>query len=114
MMTSAVPIMMISFFVVFSVAAGICLLPDWSAFEAEYFGNLVGPVSSDRIEWRSISLVLEVPTCSIQMFGVPPKQGTVASQMDMVVCPTFDLGHMVAVYMCKDMAQVDKGVEVSM
>jgi hypothetical protein len=35
MMTSAVPILIISFFVVLSVTAGICPLPDWSAFEAE-------------------------------------------------------------------------------
>jgi hypothetical protein len=62
MMTSAVPILMISFFVVLLVAAGICPLPDWSAFEAEYSDNLVGPVSGDRIERRSIGLVLEVPT----------------------------------------------------
>jgi hypothetical protein len=34
MMTSAIPILMISFFVVLSVAAGICPLPDWSALEA--------------------------------------------------------------------------------
>jgi hypothetical protein len=63
MMTSAVPILMISFFVVISVAAGICPLPDWSAFEAEYSDNLVGPASGDRIERRLIGLVLEVPTC---------------------------------------------------
>jgi hypothetical protein len=71
-------------------------------------------VPGDRIERRSIGLVLEVPTCRIQMFGVPPKRGTVASQMDMVACPTFDLGHMVEVNMCMDMAYADKGVEVSM
>jgi hypothetical protein len=35
MTTSVVPILMMSFFVVLSVAAGICPLPDWSAFEAE-------------------------------------------------------------------------------
>jgi hypothetical protein len=35
MTTSVVPILMISFFVVLSVAAGICPLPDWLAFEAE-------------------------------------------------------------------------------
>jgi hypothetical protein len=58
----------------------------------------------DRIERRSIDLVLEVPTCRIQMFGVPSKQDTVTSQMDMVACPTFDLGHMVEVNMCMDMA----------
>jgi hypothetical protein len=62
MMTSAVPILMISFFVVLSVAAGICPLPDWSAFEAEHSDNLVGPVSGDRIERCSIGLALEVPT----------------------------------------------------
>jgi hypothetical protein len=59
-------------FVVLSVAAGICPLPNWSAFEAELSGNLVGPVSGDRIEWRPIGLVLVVLTCRIQMFGVPP------------------------------------------
>jgi hypothetical protein len=61
-------------------------------------------VPGDRIERRSIGLVLEVPTSRIQMFGVPPKRGTVTSQMDMVACPTFDLGHMVEVNMCMDMA----------
>jgi hypothetical protein len=35
MTTSVVPILMMSFFVVLSVATGICPLPDWSAFEAE-------------------------------------------------------------------------------
>jgi hypothetical protein len=38
-------------------------LPDWSAFAAEWSSNLAGPVLGDRIEWRSIGLVLEVPTC---------------------------------------------------
>jgi hypothetical protein len=33
-----------------------------------------------------------------------PKRGTVASQMNMVACPTFDLEHMVEVCMCTDMA----------
>jgi hypothetical protein len=33
-----------------------------------------------------------------------PKGGIVASQMDMVACLTFDLGHMVEVNMCMDMA----------
>jgi hypothetical protein len=79
MTTSAVPILMMSIFIVLSVAAGICPLPDWSAFEAELSGNLVGPVSGDRIERRSIGLVLVVLTYRIQMFGVPPKRGTVAS-----------------------------------
>jgi hypothetical protein len=104
MTTSAVPILMTSFFIVLSVAAGICPLPGWSAFEAKYSDTVVGPVPDDRIERRSIGLVLEVPTYQIQMFGVPPKQGTVASQMDMVACPTFGLGHMVEVNMCMDMA----------
>jgi hypothetical protein len=49
-------------FVVLLVAVGICPLPDWSAFAVDWSGNLVGPVPSDRIEWRSIGLVLEVPT----------------------------------------------------
>jgi hypothetical protein len=48
------------------------------------------------------------------MFEVPPKWGTMASQMGMVACPIFDLGHMVEVCMCMDMAWVDKVVEVSM
>jgi hypothetical protein len=70
MTTSAVPILMMSFFVVLLVAAGICPLPDWSAFEAKYSNTLVGPVPDDWIERRLIGLVLEVPTCQIQMFGV--------------------------------------------
>jgi hypothetical protein len=43
-----------------------------------------------------------------------PKQDTVASQMDMVAHPTFDLGRMAVVHMHIDMAYVDMGVEVSM
>jgi hypothetical protein len=43
-----------------------------------------------------------------------PKWGTVASQMDMVACSTFNLGHMVVVCMYIDMAQVDIRVEVFM
>jgi hypothetical protein len=50
-------------------------LSDWSAFAAEWSGNLVGPMPGDRIEGHSIGLVLEVPTCRIQMFGVPPQEG---------------------------------------
>jgi hypothetical protein len=48
------------------------------------------------------------------MFGVPPKRGTMTSRMDMVACPTFDLGHR-AVVVCThiDMAQMRMGVEVS-
>jgi hypothetical protein len=68
------------------------------------FGNLVGPVLVDQIEGLSIGLVLEVSTCQKQMFGVPPKRGTVASQIDMMACPTFDLRHMVEVCMYMDMA----------
>jgi hypothetical protein len=48
------------------------------------------------------------------MLGVPPKRGTVTSQMDMVAYPTFDSGHMAASCMYIDMAQVYMGVEVSM
>jgi hypothetical protein len=36
------------------------------------------------------------------------------SQMDMAAYPTFDLGHIVKVSTCMDMAWTDKGVEVSM
>jgi hypothetical protein len=61
-------------------------------------------VSGDQIERHPIGLVLVVLTYRIQMFGVPPKRGTVASQVDMVACPTFDLGHMVEVCMRMDMA----------
>ena len=68
------------------------------------FGNLAGPVLVDQIERHPIGLVLVVLTYRIQMFGVPPKRGTVASQVDMVACPTFDLGHMVEVCMHMDMA----------
>ena len=32
------------------------------------------------------------------MFGVPPKRGIVASQTDMVACPTFDLRHGAGMY----------------
>jgi hypothetical protein len=40
---------------------------------------------------------------NIDVWGAP-KRGTVAFQMDMVACPTFDLGHMVEVNMCMNMA----------
>jgi hypothetical protein len=75
-------------------------------------GGSVTP--GDRIEGHSIGLVLEVPTCRMQMFGVPPKRGIVASQMDMVVCSTFDSGHRVVVCMHIGMAQVDMEAKVSM
>jgi hypothetical protein len=58
----------------------------------------------DQIEGLSIGLVLEASTCQKQIFGVLPRRGIVASQMDTVACPTFDLGHMVEVYMYIDMA----------
>jgi hypothetical protein len=71
-------------------------------------------VPGGRIEGHSIGLVLEVPTCRTRMFEVPPIRGTVASQMDMVACSTFDSKHMVVVCMYIDMAQVDMGVKVPM
>jgi hypothetical protein len=49
-----------------------------------------------------------------KMSEVPHKQGTGASQMGMVACPTFDSGHMAVACMYIDMAQVDIVVEVSM
>jgi hypothetical protein len=70
-------------------------------------------VPGDRILQCSIGLALAAPTYQKRMFGVPPRRGTVASQMDMVACPTFDLGHMVEVNMDMDMTEADK-VEVSM
>jgi hypothetical protein len=114
MTTYVVPILMMSFFVVLLVAAGICPLPDWSAFAAEWSGNLAGLVPGDPIEGHSIDLVLEVPTYRTQMIGVPSKRGTVAYQMDMVACSTFDSEHIAVVCTYIDMAQVDMGVEVSM
>jgi hypothetical protein len=60
--TSVVSILMMSLFVILLVVVGICLLPDWSAFAAEWSGNLARPVLGDWIEWRSIGLVLAVPT----------------------------------------------------
>jgi hypothetical protein len=89
-------------------------MSDWSTFVAEWSGNLAGPVPGDRIEGHQIGLVLEVPTYRTQMFEVPPKRGTVASQMDMVTCSTFDSELMAVVCMYIDMAHVDMGVEVSM
>jgi hypothetical protein len=71
-------------------------------------------VPGDRIQYRSIGFVLAAPTCQKQMFGVPPRRGTMESQMDMAAYPTFDLGHIVKVSTCMDMAWTDKGVEVSM
>jgi hypothetical protein len=62
----------------------------------------------------TFNLALVTPTCQIQKFGVPPKWGTMPSHMDMVACPTSDLGHKVTVGMHIDMAQADMGVEVSM
>jgi hypothetical protein len=60
--TSIVPILMMSLFIVLLVAVGICSLPGWSAFVAEWSSNLAGLVPGDWIEWRSIGLVLQVPT----------------------------------------------------
>jgi hypothetical protein len=39
----------------------------------------------------------------------PPKRGIMASRMDMVACPTFDLGHRAMVCTYIDMAQMDMG-----
>jgi hypothetical protein len=114
MATSAVPILIMSFFGVLSVVVDICPLPDWSAFMAEWSSNLAGPVPDDSIEWCPIGLVLEVPSYRIQRSRVPPKCGTGAFQTDMVACPIFDLGRMVVACMYIDMAQTDMGVGMSM
>jgi hypothetical protein len=71
-------------------------------------------VPGDRIEGHSIGLALEVSTCQIHMFGVPPKRGIVASQTNMVACPTFDSRHRAVICTHIDMAQVGIGMEVSM
>jgi hypothetical protein len=63
----------------------------------------------DQIEANSISLALVVSTCQLWKFGVPPKWGTMSSHMDMVPCPTSNLGHKVAIGMHIDMAHVDIG-----
>jgi hypothetical protein len=68
----------------------------------------------DQIEANSIGLALVAPTFQIQKFRVPHKWGTVASHMDLVACPTYDLGYTVVVGMHTDTTQVDMGVEVSM
>jgi hypothetical protein len=60
--TPAIPILMMSLFVVLLAAVDICPMPDWSAFVAEWSDNLAGPMLGDRIEWRSIGLILAVPT----------------------------------------------------
>jgi hypothetical protein len=102
--TSAVPILIMSFLSFFYLPQAYAPLPDWSALEVEWSGNPVGCVPDDRIEQCLIGLVLVALTCQKRMFGVPHKQGTVASQMNMVACPTFDLDHMVEACMCTDMA----------
>jgi hypothetical protein len=106
---------MTSPFIVLLEVVDICPLPGQSAFGAEWSGNFARPMPGDRIEWHLLGLVLEVPTYQKQMFGLPPKRGIVASQMDMVTCSIFDSGHM-AVVVCthNDMAQVRMGVEISM
>jgi hypothetical protein len=60
MMTSAVPILMMSFFVVLSVAVGIFRTAGLVSLCAEQSSNLAELVHGDRIEWRSIGPVLEV------------------------------------------------------
>jgi hypothetical protein len=92
MTTFVVSILMMSPFVVLLEVVDICPLPDLSTFVDEWSSNLVGPVLGNRIEGISIGLVLEVPTYQIKTdVWVAPKQGIVASRMDMVACPIFDL-----------------------
>jgi hypothetical protein len=72
MTTFVVPILMLSPSVVLLEVVDICPLSDWSAFAAEWSGNLAGPVPGERIEGHSIGIVHEVSTCQKQMIGVPP------------------------------------------
>jgi hypothetical protein len=46
-------------------------LLDWSAFVAKHSGNLVIPVSNDRIKSNLIGLALAVLTCQTQKPTVP-------------------------------------------
>jgi hypothetical protein len=48
--TFAMPILIMSFFVILLVIVDICPVLDWSAFATEWSGNLAGFVPSDRIE----------------------------------------------------------------
>jgi hypothetical protein len=79
--TSDVPILMLSPSVVLLEAVDICPRPDWSAFAAEWSGNLAGGAKKcgDRIEGHSIGLIREVPTCQKRVIGVLPKWGMVVS-----------------------------------
>jgi hypothetical protein len=66
--------------------------------------NLLERLADDRIEVHSIDLALGGANLSyIEVWGAP-KQGIVASHMDMVACPKFDLGYNVEVGMHTDMS----------
>jgi hypothetical protein len=75
---------------------------------------LLGLCSWTRLMGSQSVLYWRCQPIEYRCLGCPPKRGTVASQMGMVACPTFDLGHMVEVCMCMDIAYVDMVVEVSM
>lgn len=77
------------------------LLLDWSAFVAEYSGNLVGPVSDDWIEEGSIDIVLVALICQTQRFGLRPSRVCVASYKDMMAFLTYGLLYMAGVGMCR-------------
>jgi hypothetical protein len=77
-----------------AISLGLCLMTGLSGAQSVLYWRF------HPIEYRCL--------------GCPPKRGTGASQMGMVACPTFDLGHMAVACMYIDMAQVDMGVEVSM
>ena len=84
MITSVVPILMMSLFVVLLAALDICPLPDWSVFEAEYSSNLAGTVLDVQIGEDPIGRVLVVLAFQAQMFVVSPKPSVVASHKCMV------------------------------
>jgi hypothetical protein len=69
-------------------------------------------VPGDQIDVNPIGLALVAPTYQIQKFGVPPKWGIMSSHIDIVACPTSDLGHIVVVGMHNDKAHVHTEVEV--
>jgi hypothetical protein len=65
MTTYVVSILMMSSYVILLAIVDICPRARLVGLCGRVVGNLVGPVTDDRIEGHSIGLVLEVPTCQI-------------------------------------------------
>jgi hypothetical protein len=103
MTTPAVPILMISFFVVLSVA-GICPCRIGRPLRSSSLAILLGLCLVTKLSGPQSVLYWRCQPIEYGCLGVPPKRGTVASQMDMVACSTFGSGYMVVVCMYMDMA----------